>query len=137
MAALTKDRKTVTAFRGVRAFPVLASTVIYEGSIVAVDASGWARPARSVASNTDRIVGRAELRADNSVGANGAVYVSVRCDDVCFYVNGDSITSADVGKDCYASDDQTIVKTSAATVARAGKVYTVDATYGVGVVFDA
>jgi hypothetical protein len=133
MAALTGDRNTLSADRGLREFPVLDNVVIYEGAMVAIDASGWARPARVVASNPDKIVGRAEARATNTgVGhANGAVTVRVRCDQIGLYNNSasaDLIANKDIGAACYAADDQTVALTAqTSTYARAGKIHGIDA----------
>lgn len=146
MAALTGDRKTLTSVRGLREFPVLAGAKIFEGSMVAVDANGWARPARlfGAATSTDRIVGRAELRADNTGGANGAIRVRVRCDEVGYYANSassDLIANKDIGQACYAQDDQTLALTSGSGAfandrARAGKIHHVLSDGSVGVWFD-
>lgn len=136
MAALTGDRKTPTAVRGPREFPVGAGLVIYEGAIVAVDASGWARPGRS-GTASDRVVGRAELRADNTGGANGAIRVRVRCDEVAYYLNNgtNAVTQADLGQPVYVVDDQTVSTLN--TNARAGKVHNIDSASSlVGVWFD-
>jgi len=42
MAALATDRITETKERGLKAYPVLASTTIYEGALVAIDSNDYA-----------------------------------------------------------------------------------------------
>ncbi len=81
--------------------PVIASDIIYEGAAVGlVDASGHARPLTS----TDRFVGFAEAKADNSAGAAAAINVRVvESGKVQLAVSGAVIT--DVGQPVYATDD--------------------------------
>lgn len=144
--ALSGDRFTDMAVRGLRSFPVLASTVIYEGSQVAVDATGWARPARDfgTTNSTDKVVGVASARVDNSAGANGALYVTVRCDEIGYFANstsGDLIARKDIGSSCYAVDDQQVALTATGTGgsnsrARSGKIHDVRSDGQVGVWFD-
>lgn len=102
--------------------PVAASTTIYEGSLVAVNATGYAIPAKKAA---DLIaVGRAEEFINNSSGGNGDLTVLVKRG--VFKWNNDStkaneITDAHIMKDCYIIDDCTV--TSLATgSSKAGKV---------------
>lgn len=137
MAALAADRNTPRATPGIRRIPVAASVTIYVGALVAVDTSGYARPAR--VSTTDKVVGRAMARVTNGAVA-GAVSVDVQSDEVAYYGNsaaGDAITAADIGSDCYVVDDQTVAKTNGTnTRCRAGKIYNVTTAEGVGVRFD-
>jgi hypothetical protein len=137
---LTADRKTKTSVPGLREFPVLAGAVIFEGAMVSVDSSGWARPARTVASG-DKCVGIAELRADNTGGSNGAITVKVRSDRVAYMNNstsGDLIANLNVGADCFVVDDSTVALTNGTnTRVRAGKIHWVSLSgEGVAVLFD-
>jgi hypothetical protein len=91
---------------------VAASTTIYKGSMVARDASGNAVPAS--AAQGLRILGRAEEKVDNSAGIAGAKTVKIR-KGVYSFANGattDALTKADIGRKIYASDDQTLARTS-------------------------
>jgi hypothetical protein len=88
-------------------FDVAASTKIYQGSMVATDASGNAVPASASAALI--VWGRAELEADNSAGIAGAKKVRVKR-GAFRWKNGDTIVKADIGKLCYASDDETVNK---------------------------
>jgi len=139
MAALTADRATKTSEQPLlRDLPVAAGVTIYNGAMVAVDSSGYARPART--STTDTVIGvNVNGTVDNSAGANGAVNVRVLCaGHVAYFVNNaGSITGNQIGKDVFAVDDQTVDATNGTnTRVRAGKCFSVDATNGVGVLFD-
>jgi hypothetical protein len=135
--ALTGDRNTKRAKHGIRSFLVKGAVLIYEGAIVSLGTDGFARPGRT--STTDIVLGRARFRADNLLGADGAIRVDVESDEICFYANsaaGDAIAVTDVGKDFYVVDDQTVAKTDgSASRVRGGKIDSVT-TDGVGCRFD-
>jgi len=98
------DNKQRTLVLGERnEFPVIASDIIYEGAAVGiVDASGHAQPLTS----SDRFVGFAEEKADNSDGSAADINVRViKSGTVVLAVSGAVIT--DVGQPVYASDDDT------------------------------
>jgi hypothetical protein len=128
MTALTKDRDTRERDGMLFQFDVAADTVIYAGSMVALDTDGNAVPA--AATSTLIVVGRAEESVDNSGGAAGDETVDVKRGYFCFAnsTDTDEITRPDIHSDCYAVDDQTVAKTSD-TDARpvAGKIMDVDA----------
>lgn len=110
----------------VLSLPVKAATKIYAGSLVVIDA-GYAAPGR--AATTLIAVGRAEKTIDNTDGAAGDLSVEVRRGAFKFKNSaaGDLIAQADVGKDCYIVDDETVAKTDgAATRSIAGKVLAVE-----------
>lgn len=93
---------------------VAASTTIYPGSMVAVDASGNAKPISAAAGL--RVLGRCEEDevVNNSAGAAGALTVNVRR-GVYLLRNSattDELTKADIGRKCYAVDDATVARTS-------------------------
>lgn len=126
MAALTADRNTAARAPNIREPRVKASTLIYAGALVALNA-GLAVPA-STATGL-KVIGRAEHRADNSGGADGAIRVKVGCGCYRFAnsASGDLIAAADIGSLCYAVDDQTVAKTDAsATRSVAGTIFDVD-----------
>lgn len=112
MAALTADRNTVRRDGVEFGDPVAASTVIYAGSMVALNASGDAVPASAAA--TQRTRGVAEEHVDNAAGAAGAKKVIVRRGLFRFAnsASTDLIARADIGNPCYVVDDQTVAKTS-------------------------
>jgi hypothetical protein len=128
MAALAGSRDTKRRGEDVLIedyeFDVAASTKIYQGSMVATDASGNAVPASASAALI--VWGRAELEADNSSGLAGAKRVRVKR-GAFRWANGDSIAKADIGKLCYASDDQTVNKgDGGAARPLAGRIVDVD-----------
>lgn len=128
MAALSADRNTPIRTAEDFEFPVAASTLIYAGSLVCINASSLAT--KGAVATTLKAVGIATERADNSAGAAGAIRVKVRRG--CFrFANsgaGDMIALADVGADCYIVDDQTVAKTNGgSTRSVAGKIRDVDA----------
>lgn len=103
MAAATKDRNTDRKDPGYKAYPVLAATKIYKGTLVAIDNAGYGKPAADAANL--RVVGVADHQADNSAGANGALNIIVR--EGVYRMAASSITQAMVGKMMYVVDDQT------------------------------
>ena len=95
-----------------RSYPVLASTTIYDGSIVFIDATtGYASGDDEAGAN--HFVGIAHGAADNSSGANAAINCEV-------YSEGNyrhlaftgTATQATVGVPVYAVDNQTIQASS-------------------------
>lgn len=113
MTALAQDRQTLS--RDGRDFsrPVAAATIIYAGSMVAIDTDGNLVPASADA--TLKVCGVADEYVDNSAGAAG--------DKSCRVVRGklyrfgnsavaDEIALDDYGDTCYAVDDQTVALTS-------------------------
>lgn len=104
MTALSKDR--ATPYReGIEVeYPVAASTKIYAGSLVCVNANGYAAPAADTSGYL--FVGVAMEQMDNNTGANGAKSVRLRRTGV-FEFDAASITQAMVGAPMYAVDDHT------------------------------
>lgn len=125
MAALTADRNT--PMKGTPDYvvkvPVAASTKIYAGALVAVNASGLAVPAADSVGFT--VMGRAEAQADNSAGAASAIDVEVAAG--IFKYGAGAIVQANLGANATCSDDQTVT-TAAATTNDivAGKIVQVD-----------
>jgi hypothetical protein len=134
--ALTKDRNTNRFDGDVKSLGVAAAMLIYGGALVMRDASGYAR--KGAAALGLHGVGRAEERVDNSAGSAGDLTVKVR-EGIFGFANSaaaDEITAAEIGKVCYAVDDQTVAKTSGSgTRSPAGIVAGVDS-LGVQVLLD-
>lgn len=104
-------------------FPVKASTKIYKGSLVVLNA-GYAAPGSTA---TGLIaVGRAKKTVDNTSGANGDLSIEVE-EGIFKWANagGDAVVAADVGSTVYITDDQTVNHTSTGKSA-AGKVTQLD-----------
>lgn len=103
-----------------------ASTTIYAGALVAVNASGLAIPAAATAA---RVVGVAEATAIS--GASGTTQVRIRRGPHWFNnKTGDLVTQALLFTTCYVEDDNTVRLTATGSIA-AGKVLDVDSTKGV------
>jgi hypothetical protein len=108
-------------------YPVKGTTKIWPGAIVCLNASGLAIPGATATSLI--AVGIALELADNSAGADSAITVQVEqgVHDFTNSAAGDAIAQADVGKDCYIVDDQTVAKTDgSAARSRAGKVIRIE-----------
>jgi hypothetical protein len=118
-------------------FPMIASDIIYEGSAVGLNSSGYARPLVA----GDPFVGFAESNADNSASgsAAGDVKVRVRTSGIVKL----SISSAglgDFGKKVFASDDDTftyMATINSSTNSEIGTVYRYVSSGVVEVKFDA
>lgn len=114
MTALALERLTPTAgvYPSRGTYPIKANVLIYKGALVGLDSAGRAMPANTIANSCVRIVGKASATYDNRTGstlggAAGAVDVEVEF-GIFQWANSDSIAAADVGKACYAVDDQTV-----------------------------
>jgi hypothetical protein len=107
---LTKDRNTARREDDVYEYAVAANARIYAGAIVALNA-GWAQPGATAVGHV--AAGRADEQADNTGGANGARTVRVRR-GVFKYRNSatDPITAADIGRQCFIQDDETVARTN-------------------------
>lgn len=113
MAATTQDRATNRREGVFREYPVKASAVINAGSIVVIDATGYAVPASTAAGLKGP--GRADEAVDNSSGGNGDKTVRVRVDGAYNYVDEADTTAMDrthLGETVYLTDDQTVTLTS-------------------------
>jgi hypothetical protein len=101
MSALTRDR--ATPYReGIEVeYPVAANTKIYAGSLVCVNAAGYAVPAADTSGY--RFAGVALEQVDNS---DGGKIVRVRRAGV-FEFDAVSISQDMVGRPMFASDDHT------------------------------
>ncbi|MDH1211133.1 hypothetical protein N5C38_08700 [Pseudomonas chengduensis] len=125
---LTKDRNTQRRDGVQFNDPVAASTRIFAGSLVCLNAAGNAVPGSLSATLKAR--GVAQEQVDNRDGAAGALRIETRR-GVFQFANSastDEITRADIGSECFIVDDQTVAKTSATdTRSVAGTILDVDA----------
>ncbi len=108
MATKTTDEARAFELGDIGELPVVANDIIYEGSAVGDNGSGYARPLVAA----DPFWGFAESQADNSAGVAGAVNVRLReTGKVKLSVTG--VTGVgDADTDVYASDDDTFTLTS-------------------------
>lgn len=111
--ALSAARDTPARQGSVVSLTVASNVIIYAGSLVCVNSSGYAVPAEDASGYA--VVGRAESTSDNRT----AVYSATRAIEVRRGVfrweNQDSIGAADIGKLVYVYDDQTVEKTGSGT----------------------
>jgi hypothetical protein len=116
MAALTSSRNTpeLADLGRIQVYPVEAGTIIYLGSMVALNAAGNAVPASNVSGL--KLVGRAERvhngipgqNADNTGGSAGAISVVCRRGVFRFADGDSSIGSAQIGSLAFAVDDNSV-----------------------------
>ena len=125
MAKLTDVRDTPEIANGAKviAEPVKGGTTLYQGALVALDASGYAIPGKKAEGLT--AVGRAEETVTNT-GADGELVIRV-ARGIFVFENSTSgkIAAAEVLGPCYIEDDQTVTKT-ATSASVAGLVIRVD-----------
>lgn len=107
MGNLTADRKSIRKDGTLFAHPVAASTTIYAGALVSLDASGNAVPSSDTA--TDTFAGKADMRADNASGSAGDVTLEGHREGV-FEFNAVGMAQADTNDDAYVVDDNTVGK---------------------------
>jgi hypothetical protein len=133
--ALSADRDTPQRIEGTLNLGVATAKKIYAGALVMRSATGYATPGAAATGCVG--LGRAAEQVDNTSGADGAK--SVNIDRGIFrFANsaaGDAIADADIGKECYIVDDQTVAKTDGGgTRSIAGRIFDVDSS-GVWVEF--
>lgn len=105
MAALTVDRNTPQRQGDLFVLGVAASTKIFAGSLVCLNAAGYAVPGS--VSTTLKAAGRAEEQVDNGTGSANDKTVTVRKGTFKFANAGD-VTIAHIETSVYINDDQTV-----------------------------
>lgn len=125
MSALTTERDTTELANGgcCMVLPVKAGTTIYQGSLVALDADGYAVPGKTATGLT--AAGRAEetvaaSETDSTISVTRGVFVFENT-----ATTANKIKAANVLKPCYIEDDQTVT-TLATGTSVAGIVIRVD-----------
>lgn len=105
MTALIEDTPITKSIGEKVAYPVLAATLIYQGSAVGLTAAGYARAYQL----GDRFVGHAPEGMDNSNGASGDVSVTVFRGQYYMLLNlsGVAITDAAIRASVYVQDSGT------------------------------
>jgi hypothetical protein len=102
-----------------RSYPVEESTRIYEGTLVYVNAAGYACDV--TATGVNAFVGIAVAEADNTSGADGAIAVEVYTEGD-FELTGTFNSITDVGMPAYGDDNYAVVVALGATSVRIGRV---------------
>jgi len=115
MSATTTER--LTDFAGLiparGTYPIAAKTKILKGTLVGEDSAGRAIAATTLATCV-RVLGKASATVDNTGGAAAALDVEVEHGifDWANSAGADEIAADDIGKLCYAVDNQTVALTS-------------------------
>lgn len=117
MAAVTANQLIVQSPKGKRSLPVAASTVLYQGTMVFVNAAGYADD--DTASGVNKFAGIAVGIADNSAGSNGDIQVELYTDGD-FELVGASFAQTDVGLDVFGDDNYTVATADGAASVRVG-----------------
>jgi predicted RecA/RadA family phage recombinase len=119
MTALTDNKEVSEKHRRLIENPVAASVVIFKGSIVMGNATGYLAPAAALLNAT--MAGIAYEKADNANGLAGDVNCKLLREGL-FELAGAGFTQADIGKVVYASDDQTVSTTQGTNEVAVGKI---------------
>ena len=123
MANLTADRSSKRKDGKLIALPLAANAVIFKGALTCLNAGYLIRGA-SAAGNV--FAGVAYERTNNTGGANGAVLCRVETDGTHLFA-GDGV-AADLGKEMYITDDQTVTKDAPANPVKCGRLVEVPKT---------
>jgi hypothetical protein len=102
-----------------RSYPVEEATRIYQGTLVYVNAAGYACDV--TATGVNAFVGIAVAEADNTDGADGAIEVEVYTEGD-FELTGTFNSITDVGMPAYGDDNYAVVVALGATSVRIGRV---------------
>lgn len=119
MAALTDNKEVLEKHRRLLENPVAASVVIFKGAIVMSNATGFLAPAAALLDA--KMAGMAYEKADNANGADADIDCKLLREG-CFELSGAGFTQADIGKEVYASDDQTVSTTQGTNEIAVGKI---------------
>lgn len=127
-AALSAPRDTPTILKpGLKAYKVAATTTIYKGGMVCLNATGFALPAADNATYS-KVIGVADETVVNS-GSDGAKLIRVRSGEI-YDFDASSINQAMVGTTMYVVDDHTVDETTSHDVIAGVLVECVSATRG-------
>lgn len=126
MTALTTPRLTKARSGALLSVAVAAATKIQGGSLVCLNAAGYA--VKGTAAAGLRALGRAEQTIDNSAGAAGDLPIEVHPGHFIWEnaAAGDAVTRADIGRHAWIVDDQTVGRTPSSSRSPAGIIVDVD-----------
>jgi hypothetical protein len=133
MTALAADRGLSRERWQRRRFPLASGNIAYKGGIAAIDLStGKIEPAHA---EGDMFVIGLFAEYMDATSAEKQVDVDLGREILLtYFVNGSSIVAADIGKICYAADDQTVtLSPSASGAVVAGRIWAVETVRGVAV----
>lgn len=117
MTTLTNDTNRVFEVNNdSNAVALAAGTKVFQGSLIGKTATGYGRALEA----GDTAMGFAKDNVDNTDGTDGEKIVEVKSmGKVSLFISG--LTIADIGKDVYASDDNTFTLTSTGN-SKVGKI---------------
>jgi hypothetical protein len=94
--------------------PVAAATTLFQGALAGVAPDGSGYVTNVTATPNMRVLGVVKDRADNASGAAGAINATVERGVFAFANSSgdDAIGASDVGRVCYAVDNNTVARTS-------------------------
>jgi hypothetical protein len=125
MAAATQAIDTPSRAGDILSLALAADTLIYQGTLVAINADGRAVPASDTSGLT--VVGRANETVDNTDGAAGALSIPVERGVFKFSNDvDDPVTIAERYEFAYVVDDNTVSEDAHTNGVRAGLVIDVD-----------
>ena len=119
--AATAARNTQTRqLRTQIAVPLKANAIVYEGCLVAVDATGYG--VNGITATGLTVIGIANKSYDNTGGSSGAINADVLCCQAYLgNSGGDAVTEASFGTAVYMVDNDTVSKTNgSSTESQAG-----------------
>jgi hypothetical protein len=112
-----------------------ASAILYEGGLISVNATGYAKASGTTAG--DRVVGWSTAKADNTGGADGALSAQVQTGALLLDNDGTNpLTQADMGRLCFVKDDHTVQTAAGGSSVIAGRAEQIDASGKIWVVVD-
>ena len=122
MTAATKNRNTPSRLGLKRGYPIAAGAHAFAGAMAVLNATGYVEPATTATAKL--AVGVFDRELDNSDGANAAetIEVSRGCFLFANSAAADEIDINDVGKTCYAVDDQTVALTDGSSTRSAAGI---------------
>lgn len=119
MTALTQDAQRVEKEGRLVAMPVAATAKLYKNAILMRNAAGYVLPAASLAGAV--MAGVGYEAKDNTDGADGDLSVRVETERA-FEFEGAGFTQADLLKEVYAADDNTVQIAAGTNLVKVGKI---------------
>jgi hypothetical protein len=120
LAARKETTRKLSCFDMDHEYPMVTSSVVFEGGMIMIDTTGRIQRAGGVAANGKYVLGRA-TRSVASAAAGEILKVE---QGIFKWANAGAIAEANIGDLCYADDDQTVSLTN--TNVPAGRIVGVD-----------
>lgn len=117
--AVTANQMISRQDSGRKSLPMEEATTIYEGTLVFINAAGYADDDTGTGAN--RFGGIAVKSFDNSTGADGGLTCEVFSEGI-FLLTGTGFAQTSVGRDAYATDNYTVTGAPSASGVRIGKI---------------